>query len=69
MNELLGNDILVEDSTCVVMYNSPDHFKVAVLQLPVSNARPCYLQEAAAVSALSGKMIYATVSFCARGAT
>jgi hypothetical protein len=23
MNELLRNDILVEDSTCVVMYNSP----------------------------------------------
>src|SRR6266481_4564933 len=69
MNELLRNDILVEDSTCVVRYNSPGSSRSprCDYRSPTQDLVVC--EEAAAVSALSGKMIHGNVRFCARGAS
>jgi len=69
MNELLRSNILIEDSTCVVRYNSPDQFKVPALQHRSPTKDRAVGEEAAAVSALSGKMIYETIGFCAIGAS
>src|ERR1700745_3973577 len=68
MKELLRNDILVEDSTCVVRYNSLGSSRSpgCNYRSPTQDRAVC--DEAAAVSALSGKMMHRTVRFCARGA-
>src|SRR6266481_5368949 len=69
MNELLRTDILVEDSTCVVSYNSlgSSRFPRCNYRSPTQHRAVC--EEAGAVSALSGRMIHGTVGFCARGAS
>src|SRR6266853_2767770 len=69
MNELLRTDILVEDSICVVSYNSlgTSRFPRCNYRSPTQDRAVC--EEAAAVSALSGEMIHGTVKFCARGAS
>src|SRR3984893_4104548 len=69
MNELLRNDILVEDSTCVVRYNSPGSSRSPRCNYRSLTQDRAVCEEAAAVSALLGKMIHGTVGFCARGAS
>src|SRR5260370_17012540 len=69
MNELLRTDILVEDSTYVVRYNSlgSSRFPRCNYRSPTQDRAVC--EEAGAVSALSGRMIHGTVRFFARGAS
>src|ERR1700739_1614388 len=69
MNELLRNDILVEDSTCVVRYNSLGNSGSPHCNYRSPTQDRVVCEEVAAVSALSGKMIHGTLRFYARGAS
>jgi hypothetical protein len=67
-HKLLRNDILVDDSTRVVRYNSLGSSKSPRCDYRPPTQVRAVCEEAAAVFALSGKMIHGTVRFCARGA-
>lgn len=61
MNELLRNDILVEDPTCVVRYNSPGSSRSLRYNCRSPTKTDAVQDEAAAVFAFLGGMIRGTV--------